>query len=145
MASMYLSKDEIAFLRQTAKWFEENQGVVSMPKAMHTLNIPDKAKYEVLVKTMQELGAISDISGADDNHANAFMPSANAVQLCRAIDDEKNKQALPDVVDQIQARFRRNPAIAWTIVALVALTFLFTLANQAVELWSKMFPGKPHP
>jgi len=141
--SLYLSDDELKFLKLLAQWFEENRDLVGADEAMEAIGLRSDpqgwACFEVLVKKMAGLGAIKEVHAADDKYATDFTPSHYAVQLCRQIEEQKRKESPPDIVDQIQARFRRNPVVAWTVVILLALTALVTLANQAFELWSRLF------
>ena len=135
---MILSEKETEFLQLLAKWFEEGKVYVPCDVAMKEVGVDEK-RYDNLVRTMEELGAIEKVSSADQCYAVLVYPSAKAVQLVREIDLEKQKMATPpDIVEQLKVRVRQNPCTAWPVIIFIALALFIPMLNNLFELINKI-------
>jgi len=135
---MRLNEQEMKCVELIAKWFGENKSVVNRKDAMKELGVADDA-YEVLIKRMEQIGAVDIPSGVLDRYTIAFRPLANAVELAREIEAQKQAKAAPvDIIDQVKKRIRQNPWTAWPIIIILGLAFLAPAINQSWELIMKI-------
>ncbi len=136
--AMRLNEQEMKCVELIAKWFGENKSVVNREDAMKELGVADDA-YEVLIKRMEQIGAVDIPSGVLDRYAIAFRPLAYAVELAREIEAQKQTTAAPvDIIDQVKKQIRQNPWTAWPIIIILGLVFLVSATNQSWELIMKI-------
>jgi len=137
---MRLNEQEMKCVELIAKWFEENQYFVSRKEAIKEMGVDDNT-YDVLMKRMEHIGAIENVTNVLDAHGHAFSfrPSANSVELMREIDAQKKTMKAPvDIVEQLKKQIRQNPWTAWPIIIILGLAFLVPAINQSWELIMKI-------
>jgi hypothetical protein len=132
---MILNEKEQRALRTIAKWFKENKSSIDRDEAIKELGVDD-TKYETLIKMMERLGVVKDVSSAaGERYAKHFEPTAYAEILARDIQNEQKKA--PDIVEQLKTRIQQNPWTAWPVVIFIVLALLVPLINQLWDLITK--------
>ncbi|MFC1601601.1 hypothetical protein ACFL34_04555 [Candidatus Sumerlaeota bacterium] len=106
---------------------------------MEQLGIDDTAKYEVLMKRMDAIGALALMSGTNMCAATTINPGPHARDILHeARAYQKAEGAAPDIIDQMRDRARRNPVIAGVIIVVLVLAIVIPLVNSAWELIEKV-------
>ncbi len=127
------NKEEQEFIRALARWFKENKGFAKRESVMLELGLAAD-EYEVLMRKMDAMGFVEQVTTTSGGYAHWFRPSASAVQAVREMDEQARKAKVPpDIIAEARSWARRKPYVAWSIVALVVLTFLVQLINGVLE------------
>ncbi len=135
---MILNEEEQNCIRFLAKCFSDNKVFIQRDWAIEQMRV-DVNKYVTLIRTMEGLGAVYNVSNTSKGHASSFEISPKVLQLARQLDVEEQKaKAPPDVVEQLQARARQNPCLARLIIIFLILALLIPLLNSLWELLEKI-------
>ena len=137
---MNLNNEESALVVQLAKWFSEGRtSFLQRPWVQEQLKYDD-LKYNVLIKTMEGIGTIEQVTSTSSGYASLFLISPNALQYARQIEkQQQNSLASPDIIEQIKTHVRKNPWTAWPIIVFIVLSLLIPFLNSLVELIEKIF------
>ncbi len=135
---MMLSEEEIKCVHTLAKWYEGGKKHVGREEAMEELGV-NNTKFDVLMRTMKDLGAIDKVSDSDQCEAIIIWPSPRAIQLARDADVQKQRaEAPPDIVEQLKKRVRQNPWTAWPIIIFFIFMLLISMLNNLLGLMRKI-------
>ena len=136
---MFLSVEEILFIKQLAKWFNENKAIqLDREEVMKKLNL-DSSRYEVLIQTMESMGIIEEISSYDGCYAGHFNIRPYVVQFAREIEkNERESTSRVDIIEQVKNHVRKSPWTAWPIIVFLGLSLLISFLNSLVELIEKI-------
>jgi hypothetical protein len=137
---MYLDAEEQKCVRWIAQMFDKNERYINRRAAMEALGANDQ-EYEKLMRRMASLGVLENVKYSSNQFALMFSPAALSVDVVRELDQPRPAAPPPDVVERIRARARSKPALAWIIVAIVAIVFLATGLNAIIDLWRKLLGG----
>ena len=137
---MILNEQEKKCVELLAHLFEHNEKFVNQQSIIEQMGI-NGANYDVLMKTMEHLGAVEKVSTQIGRwgHITVLHPSPCAVELLREIEAEKKSMQAPvDIIDQVKKQIRQNPWTAWPIIIILGLAFLVPAINQLWELIMKI-------
>lgn len=135
---MILNEEEQNCIRFLAKCFSDNKVYIQRDWAIEQMGV-DGNKYVTLIRTMEGLSAVYNVTDTSKGHASSFEILPKVLQLQRELDlEEERTKAPPDIVEQLQARARQNPWIARLIVIFLILAMLIPLLNSLWELLEKI-------
>ncbi len=135
---MHLTDLEIQCIHKLAEWYPQQTGAThGSPQVLsEELGIAE-ADCDPLLQTMDEMGCLTDVEGWAGTRYGTFAVTSQAVQLSRELKAAADKAKHPDRVEDAQSWARRNPWIAYPIIAILALGFVITFVNQLIELFMK--------
>ena len=102
------------------------------------LNVPPEKRAATL-ELMESMGVIAEVEHASGLRFFSFRITSKALQVVRAIKEEREKEKEPeDVVEQLKSTAKSKPILAWIIIGFVVLTAVVTFANQTIQLLEKI-------
>ena len=141
---MILNEEEQNCIRFLAKCFSDNKVYIQRDWAIEQMGV-DGNKYVTLIRTMEGLSAVYNVTDTSKGHASSFEILPKVLQLQRELDlEEERTKAPPDIVEQLKARARRNPLTAWLIIVFLAFALLVPLINQLWEFIDKIVKAFCH-
>lgn len=135
---MILNEEELNCLNIIARWFKEDKKRMDRDVAIKELGVAQE-KYDSLIKTMEDIGALGKVHSVDQCYAVFIQPSPRAVQLAREAQLEKQRAEAPaDIIEQLKTRVRQNPWTAWPVIIFLVLALLVSMVNNLLELIHKI-------
>lgn len=124
----HLSLDEQRVIAFLVDCFEHDRRVFQTSAVHDALNMT----HDQLMRNVRRVVGLGVAGITDAGDDLLVEPHPKCVEIHREI--VRRSQATPDLVDEIQRRFRSNRKIAWTIVILVGLAVLVSLINGIFDL-----------
>lgn len=132
----HLNEAEVECARRLAAIHEKGAGhFVSLD--MDALGLT-RENYAAVLGTMEHLGLITDAVHTTGGQYFHFRVTGRAVQLVRDIDQREQKAEAPDIVEQTKKAIRSHPVMGYVVVAVIGLSFLLVLVNQAISLLERL-------
>lgn len=134
---MILNPKEQAFIRYLARCFLDNRRDMTRVSACEENGL-EASEYDVLIRSMESLGAVENIltASGQNSYAFHFQTTYTAVELVREIDATHATQA--DFVEQIQKRFKRSPVAAGVILFVLVLAILSPIYGSVMDILERI-------